>query len=84
MHDLHVADQIHQLVIRTAKENKLNKVTKIKIELGTVVEHGATIRPENLEFNLNLLNKDTLAADAEIDIDTIGGNIWRLVSIDGE
>ena len=84
MHDLHVADQIHQLVLKTAKQNNLAKVEEINIELGTVIEHGAAVDPDNLEYNINLLNKGTIAEEAKINIKEIGGNIWRLVSIKGD
>jgi Zn finger protein HypA/HybF involved in hydrogenase expression len=84
MHDLHVADMIHRQVLKTAKQNNLKKVDKILIELGTVIEHGAAINVDNLEYNLGMLNEGTMAADAKIEIKQIGGNIWRLVSIDGE
>jgi Zn finger protein HypA/HybF involved in hydrogenase expression len=84
MHDLHVADQINKLVIKTALANKLKSVAEINIELGSIVEHGSEINDENLEFDLNALNRGTAAQGAKINIKKIGGNIWRLVSINGE
>jgi Zn finger protein HypA/HybF involved in hydrogenase expression len=67
MHDLHVADLIHRQVMKTAKQNNLKKVDKILIELGTVIEHGAAINVDNLEYNLGMLNEGTMAADAKIE-----------------
>lgn len=84
MHDLHVANQIHKLVLKTAENNKLSKVTNIKIELGEIIEHGATIEPDNLRYNLGMLNKNSIANNANIEIERIGGNIWKLVAISGE
>ena len=59
MHDLHAADQILKLVLEKANDNKLIKVKKIIIELGSVVEHGEEINAENLVFNLKLLAKNS-------------------------
>jgi len=84
MHDLHAADLILKLVLEKALENKLKSVKKIVLELGSIVEHGAEINPENLDFNLKLLSANTLAAMAEIEIKTVKGNSWKLVEIEGE
>jgi Zn finger protein HypA/HybF involved in hydrogenase expression len=84
MHDLHAADQILNLVLDKAIENKLLKVTKIVIELGTIIEHGADIDPDNLAFNLKLLAKNTLAKDAEVEVRKVAGSTWKLVEIEGD
>ena len=84
MHDLHVADKIHKLAIEQAGRNNLKTVEKIVIDLGSVIEHGADISAENLQFNLNLLNQGSLAEGAEIIINKVSGNDWRLVSISGD
>lgn len=83
MHDLHVADKVNKLVLEEAAKNDFKVVEMIMIELGSVVEHGANISKENLEFNLNLLNKGTIAENAEIIVNEVAGNDWRLVSIAG-
>lgn len=84
MHDLHAADKILKIVLDQANENKLFKVTKIVIELGSVVEHSEEINSENLEFNLKLLSKNTPAKNAEIIIKKTKGKSWKLVEIEGE
>jgi len=84
MHDLHAADLIIKLVLEKARENKLKSVKKIVLELGSIVEHGAEINPENLEFNLKLLASDTIAVKADIEIRLVKGNAWKLVEIEGE
>lgn len=84
MHDLHAADLILKIVLEKAGENKLKKVKKIIIELGSVIEHGAEINPENLRFNLNLLSANTIAAGAEIIIINASTNSWKLVEIEGD
>lgn len=84
MHDLHVADKITKLAIEYGKKNNFKKITKINVELGTVVEHGEEINPDNLVFNINLLTKDTMAEGAEIIIGKIKGESWNLKEIEGE
>jgi Zn finger protein HypA/HybF involved in hydrogenase expression len=83
MHDLHAADKILKLVLDKANENKLLQVKKIVIELGSIIEHGQEINPENLVFNLKLLAEHTPAKGAEIEIKKVDGNIWKLVEIEG-
>ncbi|MFH0779595.1 MAG: hydrogenase/urease maturation nickel metallochaperone HypA [Parcubacteria group bacterium] len=84
MHDLHLANKIQKLIIEEAQKNKLRLVKRAIIELGVISEHGSDITKENLEFNLNLLLKGTLAENAELKINKIKGNAWKLISISGE
>jgi len=84
MHDLHVADKIHKLILENALNNHLSVVKEVVIELGSVIEHGANINAENLVFNLQMLNRGTLAQGANISIKRVIGNEWKLVSISGE
>lgn len=71
MHDLLAAKEILDTVLGAAKEKKLKKITKIVIELGNKeYSHDnhtrlETIDPENLEFNLSLVEKNTIAENAE-------------------
>lgn len=84
MHDLHLANQILKIILDYAQKNDLKKVSKAKIELGSIVEHGDEINPENLEFNLKILAKNTLAQGLDIEIFKIKGSNWVLKEIIGE
>ena len=86
MHDLHLADKIHKLVLEKAKENNCQKVSEIVIELGFIKEHGEDVLPENLEFNLKMLNEKSIADGAKIIIKKIDGkkDYWNLKEIIGE
>jgi len=84
MHDLHVANKITKLAIEYGQKNNLKKITKICVELGTVVEHGEEINPDNLKFNINLLTKNTMAEGAKIIIGKIKGESWNLKEIEGK
>jgi len=84
MHDLHEADKILKLILNHAFQNNLKKVTMAEIELGSVIEHGDEISAENLEFNIKMLAKNTLAENLEIKINKVKGDSWVLKEIQGE
>ena len=84
MHDLHEADRILKLVLDHVEKNGMKKVTKIKIGLGSVVEHGSEINPENLKFNVGVLARGTKAEGAEISVKKIEAETWELEEIEGE
>jgi Zn finger protein HypA/HybF involved in hydrogenase expression len=84
MHDLHEANKILKLILDYASKNKLSKVTTAVIELGSIIEHGDEISAENLEFNLKMLAKNTIAEGLNVDIKKGKGNGWVLKEIKGE
>ena len=84
MHDLHAADQILKVVLAQAGTNNLSKINKIVIELGSVIEHGTEINPDNLVFNIKLLAKNTPAEKAEVIVKPVGSNTWKLTEIEGD
>lgn len=71
MHDLLAAKEIIDEAVENAKKNNLKKISKISIELGNKkFSHGdhfhiETIDPKNLEFNLKLIAKNTIAKNAK-------------------
>ena len=82
MHDFHLADQIFKTVLEYAEKNGFKKIKKIELELGSILEHGEYILPENLIFNFNLLSKNTIAENAELNIKKTAGENWKLISIE--
>ena len=84
MHDLLAAQDIVKAALSEAKKKNLKKITKLIIEMGKVVDHGEAISPENLEFNINIVAKDTLAKDAQVVVKEIDEPQVRLVEIEGE
>jgi len=84
MHDLHAADQILKIALDQANENKLMKIDRMVIELGSIVEHGEQISPENLKFNLKVLAKNTPAKNCRVIIKRVRSDGYRLVEIDGK
>ncbi len=84
MHDLHVADKILKLVLGEGRKNNLKIISKIKIELGEIIEHGQRITPENLKSNMEMLTKGSRAEGVEIIIRSIKGGSFKLKEIEGE
>jgi len=84
MHDIHEADKIFKLVLQNAKDNNLSTVKQINIKLGSVIEHGADITAENLEFNLKMLSEGTILEGSTLNIEKTDGNSWELISIQGD
>ncbi len=76
MHDFHLAEQIVKIAKEYAEKNNLKEIKKISLELGSILEHGENIQPENLKYNINLILPNT-----DIDIKKIKGNIWKLCTI---
>ena len=98
MHDLLAAKDILDTALSAAREKKLKKITKIVIELGNKeYSHGSTtltaggdhthletIDPENLEFNLNLVVKNTIAENAKFIINKSDISDILVKEIEGE
>lgn len=84
MHDLHEADRILKLVLDHAEKNKLKSVTKIVVGLGSVIEHGSEINPENLKFNIGVLARGTKAEGAAVEVKKIKTDSWELEEIEGD
>lgn len=100
MHDFHLADTILKTVLEYAQKNGFKKISKIEIELGSIIDppatpehahacdggrgHDEVISPENLIFNFKLLSKNTIAETAELEVKKIAGDSWKLISIDGK
>jgi Zn finger protein HypA/HybF involved in hydrogenase expression len=82
MHDFHLADTIIKTVLEYAQKNNFKSIKKIELELGSILEHDEVISPENLIFNFKLLSKNTIAESAELSINQISGDSWKLISIE--
>ena len=84
MHDIHEANRISQVIIEHLKKNNLTKLQNIEIELGTIIEHGEDINPENLDFNLRMILKGYINKNTKINIKKTKADSWKLVSIEAD
>jgi len=84
MHDFHLADTIFKAILEYGEKNNLKRITKANIDLGSIVEHGEEVLPDNLKFNMEMMAKGTMAEGLGIIINKIDRNEWVLKEIDGE
>ena len=84
MHDFHLADIIYKTIMNYGEQNKLSKINKAVVELGSIVEHGEEVLPENLEFNIKMMAKGGKAEEIKLIFNKISGNDWVLKEIEGE
>ena len=80
MHEWQLTQDLLDKVCAEAKENRINKVTKIQIDLG---EDGH-VTEESLRFCFQLLSEKTVAREAVLAIKSTAGNGLTLVSFEGE
>ncbi|OGF20428.1 hypothetical protein A2Y83_04735 [Candidatus Falkowbacteria bacterium RBG_13_39_14] len=79
MHDIHLANQIVNLVKEHCEKEGIKIVKKIRIALGSGCEHGEIISADNLEFIIKLL----LGDNVDVEIEKIAGDKRELVEIEG-
>ena len=84
MHDWHLANEILKTVLEHADKNGLKNVSKVRLELGSIHEHGEDITLDNLRHNFKLLAEKTIVKDSKLEIKRIKSNAWKLVDIEGK
>jgi len=67
MHEFSMAQQIFNIVMKVAKENGVEKILEINLEVGQLT----FLNPDQLKFALKVLSEDTIAKDAQIKIEII-------------
>lgn len=83
MHDFLIAKEILDAVLAEARKRGLKRVTSVELELGSIEEHGQTIKPANLRYNFRLLAKGTPAVRATVKITPGAGASYRITAIEG-
>ena len=80
MHEWYITEELLEKVCSQAEENQINKVTKIRVDLG----EGSHITDEPLRFCFQLLSEKTIAGEAALEIQSSAGNALTLLSFEGE
>jgi Zn finger protein HypA/HybF involved in hydrogenase expression len=88
MHDFLLAKEIADKILEVAKENKLEKISQVVVNLGTISmahgefeEHAEEISVENLRFGLEGILGQSGFNEIEFKISKVEGDNWELVSI---
>lgn len=88
MHDFMLAKEIADKVKEVAKENNLEKISQVVLELGTISlahdgfeEHEEDISVDNLKFGLEEILKQAGFDNIDFKISKVEGENWKLVSI---
>lgn len=67
MHEIKIAEDLSQIVLEVAGREKLSKVTKVNISFGQMVQ----IVPDIFNFAFREAVRETIAVDAEVDIELL-------------
>ncbi|HBI16670.1 MAG: hypothetical protein UR60_C0019G0012 [Candidatus Moranbacteria bacterium GW2011_GWF2_34_56] len=88
MHDFILAKEIADKVLEIARENNLEKISELVVELGTVSlahdgfeEHAEDVSVDNLKFGLEEILKQSGFENIEFKISKVEGENWKLVSM---
>lgn len=83
MHDLLLAQEIYTIIKRETRKNKFQKVVSIVIELGEIIEHQENITPQNLIYNLKLVDKNKILGKTRFRVLPRKDDKWQLVEMVG-
>lgn len=67
MHEIRIAEDLSAIVLDAARNEKLSKVTKVNIIFGQLIQ----IVPEIFEFAFRETVRDTIAENAELNIELV-------------
>jgi|ERR1035437_663836 hydrogenase nickel incorporation protein HypA/HybF len=67
MHELKIAEDLSVIVLDTALDNNLSKVTKVNVIFGQMIQ----IVPDIFEFAFREIVRNSIAGDAEINIEIL-------------
>ncbi len=80
MHEFGIAEKILNLVLDEAKQHNIQKITTIRVQVG----EANNLSAESLQFAFGLVSKNTIAQDAQVDMQETKGNAIQVVNFDGE
>ena len=84
MHDLLLAKEIYTIIKEEARKNNFKEVIVVVIGLGKIIQHQEKITPQNLIYNLKLVDKNKLFVKTNFQILKRNDDSWQLVEIIGK
>ncbi len=67
MHEMSIAQSLLEIVLEEGRQHKMEQVTVIRLQVGAL----AAVVPESLTFCFDMLSRDTIAASALLEIETV-------------
>ncbi len=80
MHEFGIAEKILKLVIDEAKQHNIQKVSTIRVQIG----EANNLSAESLQFAFGVVSKNTIAQDAQVDMQGTKGHAIQVINFDGE
>ena len=80
MHEFGIAEKILNLVLDEAKQQNIQKVTTIRVQVG----EANNLSAESLQFAFGIVSKNTIAQDAQVDMQGTKGHAIQVINFDGE
>lgn len=84
MHDFILANEIYKVIESEAGKNKFKKIISVVLELGEIIQHQEKITPQNLIYNLKLVDKNKILEKTNFRVLKRNDDQWQLVEIVGE
>lgn len=67
MHEMSIAQSLLEIVLEEGRKHNVQKVHSVRLQVGAL----AAVVPGSLNFCFELLSKDTIAAGASLEIETV-------------
>ena len=80
MHEFGIAEKILNLVLDEAQRHNVRKVTTIRVKVG----EANNLSADSLQFAFGIVSKNTIAQDAQIDMEKTEGHAIQVINFDGE
>ncbi len=80
MHEWHITEELVTQLCDQAKENRINKITKVRVELG----EDCHVTEDSLSSCFQMLTEKTIAREAALEMKLTAGDALVLLSFEGE
>lgn len=80
MHEFGIAQRILDTALEEAKKHGVEKITRIRVNVGKL----NNLTEDSLKFAFGIVTKDTIAAEAEIEMNESEGTAIQIVNFDAD
>jgi hydrogenase nickel incorporation protein HypA/HybF len=72
MHEMALCESVLQIVEATARRHGAARVKTVRLEIGEL----SHVEPEAMRFSFQVVTRQSIAADATLEIDHVPGSAW--------